>query len=54
MVDIMIADTFPNQEGNAIFRKSTMIVNSHENPFHVLAMDNITFIRIIAKRISMT
>jgi len=51
MVDIIIADTFPNQEGNAIYRKSTMIVNAHENPFYVLAMDNITFIRIIAKRI---
>lgn len=50
MVDIVIADTFPNREGNAIYRKSAMITNTHEDPFHLLAMDNITFIRIIAKR----
>jgi len=50
MVDIIIADTFPEKEGNMIYRKSTQMVNSHENPFNVLAIDNITFIRIIAKR----
>ena len=50
MVDIIRADTFPNQEGNTIYRKSTMMVNSHDNPFNALAVDNITFIRIIAKK----
>ena len=43
--DIIISDTFPNQEGNAIYRKSTMLENTHEHPFHSLAIDNITFIR---------
>ena len=49
-VDIMIADTFPNHEGNMIYRKSARIVNAHEDPFNALAIDNITFIRLIAKR----
>ena len=50
MVDIVIADTFPDGEGNTIYRKSAQMVNAHEEPFNVLAIDNITFIRIIAKR----
>ena len=48
--DIVIADTFPNQEGNRIFRKSTIIIGRHEAPFNAIANDNITFIRIIAKK----
>jgi SAM-dependent methyltransferase len=50
LVDIVLADTLPNQEGNGIFRRSCMIYNTHELPLHVLAGDNITFIRIIARR----
>lgn len=33
-----------------IYKKSAMIVNAYEEPFNVIAGDNITFIRIIAKR----
>lgn len=50
MVDILVADTLPDNEGNMIYKKSAMMVNAHEEPFNVLAGDNITFIRIIAKR----
>lgn len=49
-VDILIADTLPDNEGNMIYRKSAMIFNAHEEPFNVIAGDNITFIRIIARR----
>ncbi|NLO39588.1 MAG: methyltransferase domain-containing protein [Ruminiclostridium sp.] len=49
-VDILIADTLPDNEGNMIYKKSAMIFNAHEEPFNVIAGDNITFIRIIAKR----
>ncbi|HEX2945186.1 MAG TPA: methyltransferase domain-containing protein [Clostridia bacterium] len=49
-VDILIADTLPDNEGNTIYKKSAMIVNAHEEPFNAIAGDNITFIRIIAKR----
>ena len=50
MVDIVLADTLPDNEGNRIFKRSTMIFNTHEEPLHTLAIDNFTFIRIIAKR----
>jgi SAM-dependent methyltransferase len=50
IVDILVADTLPDNEGNIIYKKSAMIMNSHEEPFNTIAGDNITFIRIIAKR----
>lgn len=50
MVDIVMADTLPDNEGNMIYKRSAMILNAHEEPFNVLAGENITFIRIIAKR----
>lgn len=50
MLDIVIADTLPDNEGNMIYKRSAMMFNAHEEPFNVLAGDNITFIRIIAKR----
>ncbi len=50
MVDIILADTLPDNEGNMIYKRSAMIFNCHEAPFNVLAGDNITFIRIIARR----
>ncbi len=50
VVDILIADTLPDNEGNTIYKKSCMMINAHEEPFNVIAGDNITFIRIIAKR----
>jgi len=49
-VDIVLADTFPDGEGNAIYRKSAAIVGEQDIPFHKLTIDNITFIRIIAKK----
>jgi SAM-dependent methyltransferase len=50
MVDIITADTLPDNEGNILYKKSAKIFNAHEEPFNVLAGENITFIRIIAKR----
>ena len=50
MVDVLVADTLPDNEGSMIYRKSAMMVNAHEEPFNVIAGDNITFIRIIARR----
>lgn len=50
MVDIVMADTLPDNEGNMIYNRSAMMVNAHEEPFNVLAGENITFIRIIARR----
>lgn len=50
IVDILIADMLPDNEGNMIYKKSAMMVNAHEEPFNIIAGDNITFIRIIAKR----
>ncbi len=49
-VDIVLADTLPDDEGNMIYRRSAMIVNAHEEPFNMIAGDNITFIRLIATR----
>lgn len=48
--DILIADTLPDNEGNTIYRKSALIADNHEDPFNIIAGDNITFIRIIARR----
>ena len=50
VVDVTLADTLPDGEGNAIYRRFAKVVNAHENPFNVIAADNITFIRIVAKR----
>ncbi len=50
IVDILVADTLPDNEGNDIYQKSAMMFNAHEDPFNVIAGDNITFIRIIARR----
>lgn len=50
MADILIADTLPENEGNILYKKSAMIFNAHEEPFNVIAGDNISFIRIVARR----
>ena len=51
MVEIVLCDTFPPENnGNMLFNKSEQIFNSHNEPFNVLARDDVTFIRIIAKR----
>lgn len=50
MVEDLRVDTLPQNEGNALYRRSAALVNAHEEPFNVLAGDNITFIRILAKR----
>ncbi len=50
MVELLTADYLPGNEGHDLFMKSTMIYNTHELPLHVLAGDNITFMRIVAKR----
>lgn len=50
IVDLLVADTLPDNEGSMIYRKSSMMVGAHEEPFNVIARDNITFIRLIARR----
>lgn len=50
IVDVIIADNMPNNTGTELFQKSIQIYNAHEEPFHKLAWDDITFTRIIAKR----
>ena len=50
MVDIVLADTMGDDEGNKIFLKTLKLFNTHEAPLHVLAGDNISFIRIVAKK----
>ncbi|MDR2932639.1 MAG: class I SAM-dependent methyltransferase [Oscillospiraceae bacterium] len=51
MVEIVLCDTFPtDNNGNELYRKSACIFNAHEEPFNILAWDDITFTRIIARR----
>lgn len=50
MVDIVLADTLPENEGNMIYNRSCMIMNAHEEEFNMLIKDDVTFVRIIAKR----
>lgn len=50
MVDIVVADHLPDQEGSRIYQQSSCMFNSHEMPFNVLARDNISFVRIVAVR----
>ncbi len=51
MVDVLLCDSFePDNDGNALFRKSLEIVNAHEEPYHILAWDDLTFTRIVARR----
>lgn len=50
MVDIILSDTLPDNEGNMLFKRSAMMLNELETPFNVIAGDNVTFIRIIARR----
>jgi SAM-dependent methyltransferase len=49
-VDIILADTFPDNGGNKLYRKDTMIFNTHNSPLHVFAIDNFAFFRILVKR----
>jgi Methylase involved in ubiquinone/menaquinone biosynthesis len=50
MVDIVIADNLFDDDGVDVFHKSARMVNAHEEPFNIIAWDDITFTRIIAKR----
>lgn len=51
MVDVILCDSFePENNGNMLFQKSLQIVNAHDEPYHVLAWEDLTFSRIIAKR----
>ena len=49
-VEISVADTLPDNQGNAIYNRSAMIVNAHEEPVNVAIKDRVTFVRIIARR----
>lgn len=49
-IELLTADTLPDNEGNEIFNKSAMIVNAHEEPGNIAIKDKVTFIRIIARK----
>lgn len=50
MVDVILADNLADSDGADVYHKSACMVNAHEEPFNIIAWDDITFTRIIAKR----
>ena len=50
LVDVILADNLADNDGADVYHKSAQMVNAHEEPFNIIAWDDITFARIIAKR----
>lgn len=50
LVDVILADHLAENEGKELYHKSAYMWNAHEEPFNVVAWEDITFARIIAKR----
>lgn len=50
IVDVILADNLSDNKGKELYQKTMKIFNAHEEPFNMVAWDDMTFIRIIAKR----
>lgn len=49
LVDVILADMVAGH-GTELYQNSARIFNAHEEPFNMLAWEDITFVRILAKR----